>query len=149
METCSRHLLPSPKVKNASVVAAPIVLRARLMIAENGQRQCACHESLEVGLGFYRRVPLYSLRSGPHGSAEIGGISGTNALTMSHMYSLFIYIYVCVCSYTNHGMTCVRSIRSWSPAIQSLCDVVWMRGPALRKACYALVAVWWASEHEI
>ena len=32
--------------------------------------------------------------------------------------------------------------RSWSPAIQSLCDVVWIRAPALRRACYALVAVW-------
>ncbi|CAJ1415238.1 unnamed protein product [Effrenium voratum] len=34
-------------------------------------------------------------------------------------------------------------LESWTPAIQSLCDVVWMRGPALRKACYALVAVWY------
>lgn len=34
--------------------------------------------------------------------------------------------------------------RSWSPAIQSLCDVVWIRAPALRRACYALVAVWCA-----
>lgn len=34
-------------------------------------------------------------------------------------------------------------LESWSPAIQSLCDVVWIRAPALRRACYALVAVWY------
>eukprot|EP00434_Breviolum_minutum_P003692 symbB.v1.2.003248.t1/scaffold180.1/size283405/7 len=34
-------------------------------------------------------------------------------------------------------------LKSWSPAIQSLCDVVWIRAPALRRACYALVAVWY------
>ena len=32
--------------------------------------------------------------------------------------------------------------RSWTPAIQSLCDVVWIRGAALRRACYALLSVW-------
>lgn len=34
-------------------------------------------------------------------------------------------------------------LESWTPALQSLGDVVWIRAPALRKACYALVAVWY------
>ena len=37
-----------------------------------------------------------------------------------------------------------KHIRSWTPAIQSLCDVVWIRGAALRRACYALLSVWCA-----
>jgi hypothetical protein len=40
--------------------------------------------------------------------------------------------------WVSHGF---RS-RSWTPAIQSLCDVVWIRGAALRRACYALLSVW-------
>eukprot|EP00435_Cladocopium_sp_Y103_P005623 s430_g1.t2 len=34
-------------------------------------------------------------------------------------------------------------LESWTPAIQSLCDVVWIRGAALRRACYALLSVWY------
>jgi len=34
-------------------------------------------------------------------------------------------------------------LESWAPAIQSLCDVIWMQAAALRKACYALVCVWY------
>ncbi|CAE7254912.1 KCNA2 [Symbiodinium natans] len=34
-------------------------------------------------------------------------------------------------------------LESWTPAIQSLCDVIWMQASALRKACYALVCVWY------
>lgn len=34
-------------------------------------------------------------------------------------------------------------LESWTPAIQSLCDVIWMQAAALRKACYALVCVWY------